>query len=221
MSTAPNPARSDRTAARDPVRTRQSLLQAASEEIHRAGFRGSDLDTILRRTGVTKGAMYHHFENKEALGYAVLEEVIARIMREKWQVPLAQADDPIDALIAIVEATSLMPEHVSCGCPLNNLSQEMSPLDEGFRRCTAKLFDAWHDAIAVALHTGQARGTVRRDVDPGATATFLIAAYEGYMSLGKCFRDVDRMRDGQAMLVRYLASLRPRRRSRASGTQPN
>ena len=50
--------------SRDPVLTRQRLLQAASQEICHSGFRGSDLEAILNRAGVTKGALYHHFENK-------------------------------------------------------------------------------------------------------------------------------------------------------------
>jgi TetR/AcrR family transcriptional regulator, transcriptional repressor for nem operon len=196
-------------AGRDPGRTRASLLQAAFGEMHRSGFRGSDLETILHQAGVTKGAMYHHFDNKEAMGYAVVDEVIGEIMRAKWQTPLQEARNPIDALIGIVRSTSLKPALLTRGCPLNNLAQEMSPLDEGFRRRTARLFDDWRGAVATALRQGQKRGTVRKDVNPDETATFLIAAYEGYMSLAKCFQDAGGLRAGQKTIVRYLESLRP------------
>jgi len=201
--------RGSKATARDPARTRGALLQAAFEEMHRSGFRGSDLETILLKVGVTKGAMYHHFDNKEALGYAVVDEVIAAIMREKWQAPLRAAASPIDALIDIVAGTSLKPEHVRCGCPLNNLAQEMSPLDEGFRKRTAKLFEEWHVAVASALREGKSRGTVRQDVDADETATSLIAAYEGYISLAKCFQSADSLKAGGKTLARYLESLRP------------
>jgi TetR/AcrR family transcriptional regulator, transcriptional repressor for nem operon len=197
------------TMARDPALTRASLLQAAFEEMHRSGFRGSDVETILRKGGMTKGAMYHHFDNKAALGYAVVDEVIAQIMREKWQSPLRDAQNPVDALIGIVKSTSLKPAHLSCGCPLNNVSQEMSPLDEGFRKRTAKVFNDWHVAVATALREGKNHKMVRKDVDPDETATFLIAAYEGYISLAKCFQDASGLRAGKKTLVRYLESLRP------------
>lgn len=200
-----------RRAARDPVRTREALLQAAFGEMHRAGFRGSDLDSILQKVGVTKGALYHHFESKEALGYAVVDEVIAAQVREKWERPLQAAADPVDALIAIVQATSCEPEPLSRGCPLNNLAQEMSPLDEGFRTRTARLFTAWQRAIASALHEGQKHGRVRRDVDAGETASFFIAAYEGFLSLAKCYQDRRSLRGGQRSLVRYLETLRASR----------
>ena len=199
---------------RDSARTRDALRQAAFEEMHRSGFRGADVDAILRKAGVTKGALYHHFDNKEALGYAVVDDVIAQIMREKWQAPLQEARNAIDALIDIIRSTSLLPEHVICGCPLNSLSEEMSPLDEGFRKRTAKVFREWHRALTDALQQGQSLGTVRKDINAGETATFLIAAYEGFMSLGKNAQDAGVLRGGQTALIRYLESLRPQRRSR-------
>jgi TetR/AcrR family transcriptional regulator, transcriptional repressor for nem operon len=202
-------------AARDPARTRETLLRAAFSEIYRSGFRGSDVETILGAAGVTKGALYHHFDSKEALGYAVVDEIVAGIMRDKWQSPLRAARDPLDALIGIVRSTSANVEHVCGGCPLNNLSQEMSPLDEGFRKRTAKVFGDWHHALAAALRDGRARGKVRKDVNPDETATFLIATYEGYLSLAKNAQDAKPLRSGQRTLVRYLESLRPRRGGKA------
>jgi AcrR family transcriptional regulator len=64
------PAHEKKRRTRDPERTRERLLQAAFREIHRSGFQSASIDTILAATNVTKGALYHHFESKEALGYA-------------------------------------------------------------------------------------------------------------------------------------------------------
>ena len=125
---------------RDPERTRVRLLQAAFQEIHRSGFRSADLDAILTKAGVTKGALYHHFDNKEALGYAVADEIIASRVHQKWVQPLRNAKNPIDVLIRIIRSESLKREDVQRSCPLLNLSQEMSGLDEGFRRRTARVY---------------------------------------------------------------------------------
>src|SRR5271168_1712510 len=83
---------------RDSERTRERLLQAASREIYRSGFQSASLDTILASAGVTKGALYYHFNSKEALGYAVVEEVIAPDVHGKWVRPFQRFNDPIDAL---------------------------------------------------------------------------------------------------------------------------
>ena len=197
--------------ARDPERTRERLLRAAFQEMHRSGFRSANVHAILAAARVTKGALYHHFDSKEALGYAVVDEVIASITREMWDWPLRNAENPIDALVGIVQGTSLGSEALEYGCPLNNLSQEMSPLHEGFRRRTARIFKEWHDAVAAALRHGQKRGLVRSDIDAGETATFLIAAYEGLISLVKNSQDVRMWQAGQKSLIRQLESLRGRR----------
>ena len=205
--------RANAVRSRDPERTRQHLLQAAFQEMYKSGYQSADLDAILGKAGVTKGALYHHFENKEALGYAVIEEVITAMTREKWLRPLENARNPIDALIGIFATAPLKMEDIRGGCPLNNLAQEMSSLHEGFRKRIAKGFAIWHDAIANGLREGQKAKQVRHDIDPEETATFIMALYEGYVSLSKNSHDPKLMGSGHNSLIRYLESLRdPRTR---------
>ena len=196
------------TKPRNPERTRERLLLAASREVYISGFRSASLDTILASTGVTKGELYHHFKSKEALGYAIVEEVVATGLRVKWLRPLHSGKDPIDTLIGIVQGQSARPADVRGGCPLNNLAQEMSPLDEGFRKRIAKLFHEWQVGIADALQEGQACGRVRRDVDPAEAAGFLIAVNEGYVSLAKNAQDGKVLKAGLGSIVGWLQSLR-------------
>jgi AcrR family transcriptional regulator len=84
-------------------------------------------------------ALYYHFGSKKALGYAIVEEIIATSMRDKWLRPFQNGADPVDTLIRTVQATSLRPAVVRAGCPLNNLAQEMSQRDERFRKYLAKV----------------------------------------------------------------------------------
>lgn len=218
MSAVKKPSRGRRATSRNAERTRTLLLQAAFEEMYSSGFRSADLDAILAAAGVTKGALYYHFDNKEALGYAVVDEVIASLTDQKWVQPLRNAKDPIDVLVRIIHSESLRKEDVRRGCPLLNLSQEMSGIDEGFRKRTARVFRDWHDAIAGALHEGQKRGAVRNDIDANETATFLIAAYEGYVVLGKVSQDPRTMLSGQRRVSDHIESLRTARgRRRVAG----
>jgi TetR/AcrR family transcriptional repressor of nem operon len=202
--------------SRNPDRTRELLLYAASREVYISGFQSAGLDKILASTGVTKGALYHHFKSKERLGYAIVDEVIAADLRSKWLVPLETADDPIDALIGIVQGESLRPEDVRGGCPLNNLAQEMSPLHEGFRKRLATVFHIWQEGITSALRAGQTHRRVRSDADPAEAAGFLIALLEGYVSLAKNAQDPKVLSTGIKNMVAWLESLRPsdRRRNR-------
>ncbi|PYX48330.1 MAG: TetR family transcriptional regulator [Acidobacteria bacterium] len=196
------------TKLRDPERTRERLLQAASREIYRSGFQSASLDIILASIGVTKGALYYHFKNKEALGYAVVEEVIAPDVHGKWVRPLQSVKDPIDALIGAVQRIPVRLVDVRGGCQLNNLAQEMSPLDAGFRKRLAIVFDAWREAVASTLREGQTHGSVRRDVGPTDAAGLLIAMVEGYGSLAKNAQDPKVMKAGIRNIVDWLRSLR-------------
>lgn len=202
---------------RDPERTRERLLRAGFREVYRSGFQSAGIDTILAATNVTKGALYYHFESKEDLGHAIVEEIIAKLTHERWLVPLQRGRDPIDTLIAIVQTTSVQPAGVKGGCPLANLAQEMSPLDEQFRKRLENIFRAWQEGIANALRRGQSQGTVRRDLIAEETAGFLIAMYEGYVMLAKNAQDAKVWNVGIRNIVGWLRSLRAPRRSARGG----
>jgi TetR/AcrR family transcriptional repressor of nem operon len=201
----PRPAR-----RRDPEGTRQRLLQAAFREVYRYGFQSAAIDTILAATNVSKGALYHHFKSKEALGHAIIEEVIAEITHDRWIRPLEQNQerDPVDVLIGIVQAIPARPGDVRRGCPLVNLTQEMSLLDEQFRWRLEKIFSAWQQGIATALRRGQDAGTVRSDLVPEEAASFLIAMVEGYEVLAKNAQDAKVWNTGTKNIVNWLSSLR-------------
>jgi TetR/AcrR family transcriptional repressor of nem operon len=195
---------------RNPERTRQRLLEAAFREIHRYGFQSAGIDAILAATNVTKGALYHHFGSKEALGYAMVEEIVAKFPRDRWLVPLerSKGKDAIDALIAVVQAIPTRPRDIKGGCPLVNLAQEMSPLDEQFRKRLQRIFQGWQEGVAATLRRGQEQGTVRRDVDAREAANFLIAMVEGYEVLAKNAQDAKVWNAGIRNIVGWLNSLR-------------
>jgi TetR/AcrR family transcriptional regulator, transcriptional repressor for nem operon len=200
--------RENKRGLRDPERTRERLLQAAFREVRRTGFRSAGIDTILAATKVTKGALYYHFDSKEALGYAIVDEVIAKMVRERWLRPLLSEGQAIDILIGIVRRLPTGPADVRESCPLLNLAQEMSPLDEQFRKRLERLFLAWQGGVATLLRKGQSQGTVRRDLNPEETASFLVAMVEGYASLAKNAQDPKVWEVGTRNIVGWLKSLR-------------
>jgi TetR/AcrR family transcriptional repressor of nem operon len=202
---------------RQPDVTREKLLQAAFEEIYRRGFQAASLDTILRKAGVTKGALYHHFPDKAALGQAVVDDVVRKFLLDRWLGVLQQqAGDPVTALQGMLKERSLRLtlDEIELGCPLNNLAQEMSPLDERFRRRVAETYESWSDGFAKILQAGQKEGSVRRDVDAKKIATFLVAAIEGSFGLAKGARSAAVLRSNLRTLSTMLDSLRPAGRKR-------
>jgi AcrR family transcriptional regulator len=190
---------------KDAVGTRRRLLEAAFSEIHACGFRSASVDRMLQAAGLTKGALYHHFESKQALGQAVVSELLGGWIRQ-FAATLAQAADPIAALREWVEAPPWAP--VRMGCPLNNLAQEMAAVDEAFRERIEEVFAAWRGAIADALRGGQKAGQVRPDLDAAQVAGFILAALEGSISLAKSARDEALFQSNMKLLSGFIEGLR-------------
>jgi AcrR family transcriptional regulator len=79
--------------------TTGALLEAARELFARDGYAATSLDAVVAKAGVTKGALYHHFDGKRDLFRAVFEqeqEWLARALREAF----ARETDPWDGLQA-------------------------------------------------------------------------------------------------------------------------
>ena len=199
--------------------TRSGLVRAAFLEMWRHGYQSAGLDRILAGAGVTKGALYHHFKNKLELGYAVVDELIAPFVRQRWSVIL-DAEDPLTAIAAALRdcpvPDELAGDYLSCGCPLNNLAQEMSPIDEGFRQRIHAVFEDWKRILSEALVQGQKNGTVRDNIDTHRAATFIVAVAEGAIGTAKNEQNTDILEVCHEGLTHYLEALRPRRSFRTT-----
>ena len=175
--------------------TRGKILFAAYKEIHANGFQSASLSNILARTGVTKGALYHHFPNKTELGYAVVDEVIAERIHMSFIQPLAHFDDPIEGFIELVQRTGeiFSMTDIELGCPLSVLAQEMAPIDEGFRTRLAAIYEQWHQSIADVLHLAKADGLIIEAVEPYSMAVTIAAILEGSLSAAKVSQSLDKL----------------------------
>lgn len=198
------------TKPKTPDLTRQNLLDAAFAEIHRNGFQAASLTQILAATQLTKGALYHHFPDKKALGLAVIEEMIRPSLAAMMFEPLAESQTPLASMQALLKAKGgeTDPWVVTLGCPLNNLMQEMSPVDEDFRLKLNALFQDWVGVVKQALARGKKSGEVRKDIDPAETAFFIVSALEGCIGMSKNTQSVAAYRGCLSQLSRFLETLK-------------
>jgi TetR/AcrR family transcriptional repressor of nem operon len=200
------------TAKRSPGNTRQRILDAAFDEFYKNGFQGGSLNRIVDEAGTTKGAVFHHFKGKNDLGYAVVEEIIFSDIKERWLDPLADSVDPIAALKKTMRQFAREEDtngRLIQGCPLNNLAQEMAPLDEGFRRRLEKIYSAWREALEAAFARGIKAGTVRKGISPPRVAALVVAALEGIMGTAKNAQSEELLTQAGQGLFDYLDSLKP------------
>jgi TetR/AcrR family transcriptional repressor of nem operon len=199
--------------ARGPEATRAAILNAAFLEFYRNGFQGGSLNHVVESAGITKGALFHHFPNgKQELGYAVVDEMIGPILQQRWLEPLVGSKDPIADLKRAFR--QYVKEDIEAGyflqgCPLNNLAQEMSPLDEGFRKRIDKLYSLWRKTYAEAFAAGIKAGKVSKSVEPASVAALVVASQMGIWGTGKSSRNPELMAQAGEAVCAYLDSLKP------------
>ncbi|MGW5644638.1 TetR/AcrR family transcriptional regulator [Saccharopolyspora sp. NPDC003752] len=83
--------------------TRAALLEAATALFAERGYAGTSLETVASKSQVTRGAVYHHFNNKQALLEAVLGEQESQAVEKIMASAMATAD-PWEAAMNAVEA---------------------------------------------------------------------------------------------------------------------
>lgn len=194
-----------------PDLTRRKILESAFAEFYANGFQGGSLNHIVAAAGATKGALFHHFESKQALGYAVMDDIIGPLLLERWLEPVKDSTDPIGDMQRAFRRyvqSDIATGHWLQGCPLNNMAQEMSPLDDGFQRRINRLYDTWRERYAAALERGMQAGSVRPGISPRSVAALIVAAQMGIWGSGKSSRRVETMRQATDGVCDYLESLR-------------
>lgn len=167
----------------DPQGMRLQILDAAGDLFQAQGYNGTSMQEIVAAAGVTAGAAHHHFATKKALGLAVIRHKVAAAVEETWLLPLRSAPSAQLGIDGIFEqlAAGMDERGQVQGCPLNNLTLELSFADPEFRQELRAIFDDWRETLAAKL--GSEAGA--RDRDAEATATLIIAAYSGAMAMAK------------------------------------
>ena len=82
------------------ARTREALIGAARPLFAERGFAAVGTEEVVRAAGVTRGALYHQFDDKTELFAAVVEQVEAELVEQLAGGSLAEATDPLSALSA-------------------------------------------------------------------------------------------------------------------------
>lgn len=90
--------------ARNPAKTRETILKAAIREFGEHGFKGARVEQIARRAGANMRMLYHYFGNKEKLYIRVLERVYERVRLEEQKVDLKHLD-PVEGMRSLVDFT--------------------------------------------------------------------------------------------------------------------
>jgi AcrR family transcriptional regulator len=166
---------------RDPERSRERILAAATAEFARHGLGGARVDRIATRAATNKRMLYYYFGNKEALFLAVLEAAYARIRGAEQALHLAdlEPEEGVRRLVAFTWNYYLAhPEFLSL------LNSENLHKARYLRR--SRHVAAMHSPLIATLRgileRGVRKGRFRRGVDP--VQLYVSIAALGYFYLG-------------------------------------
>lgn len=185
--------------------TRKLILEKNYEAIRRIGYHGLRTDKVIKELSITKGAFYHYFSDKRTVGYAIVDEIIAPQQIETWKIGLEKTTIALDAICNVIQ--SLMrctcQGEVSLGCPLNNLSQEMSYIDEGFRSRFELIIKTQIRLIIYKLSEDKTGHTLDvGEFEP--FARYILSSIEGSYSIAKILKDKNGFDQNMIQLQNYI-----------------
>jgi TetR/AcrR family transcriptional regulator, transcriptional repressor for nem operon len=176
--------------------TRERILRAAAGLFALKGFHDTKLKEVLCSAKVTTGAFFHHFQNKDDLGFAVIDRHMERRRRQLNKIEEMLPPGPDEGMLTPVfrrlDAIAEMArkrERTKGGCVIGNLTASLSDTHDAFRRRLAACFDEMAREFELPIAALiQERGLSRR-IDAMELARYIVSVIEGAILLARSRED--------------------------------
>ena len=191
-----------RTTARD------RLIAAAHQTVRAKGYAATSVDELCGAAGVTKGAFFHHFPSKEALGVAAANAWTAQAEEHIFTVPeWTRLPDPLDRLLAHIDFRLAMIEGPveDFTCFVGTMVQEAYLTNQPIREACKASIGAYAERLAEDIQAAADQHGAR--VDALSLAYHVQAVLQGAFILAKANNDPSRARDSVTHLKHYVAML--------------
>ena len=176
---------------------RQRILDGARACFARHGYEGATVRRLEEEIGMSRGAIFHHFQDKESLFLAVAEDDVAAMVATVAKQGLVQVMRDLLDRASVPSPDGAEPEVAGWLGTQLEVSRRLRTDPEFAKRWAART-----DAIAAATRDRLSRqrdnGSVRSDVDLAILAQFLELAYDGlvlHLAMGRPFADLGRVLD--------------------------
>lgn len=179
------------------LRTRESILRAATRLFTAKGYHDTKLDDVLEAAGMTTGAFFHHFRSKEDLGLSVLDWYLEQRQRELDEFEQALfptgSADPLEQVFQRLDATAerfrRRLKRNEGGCIFGNLSTTLCENHDGFRRRLAECFEAMALDFKPRLDEAARQYRPGQRIDTRALARYIVSVLEGSIILARANQD--------------------------------
>jgi len=163
--------------------TREKLLDITLEEVYIHGYTATSVDTILKKAGIPKGSMYHHFKGKKELVLAMVQERLFPKMDTFFIFEREAGETVMQRLHNTYAAMSKNKPLVTYGCPLYRLMVELSAIDSEFDALLGSRAKQLHQELAALLQSSINDGEFTEKLDAESFARFMLSATWGILSM--------------------------------------
>ena len=160
--------------------TKERLLHTGLLMMLEHGYNDLGIQALLDATGIPKGSFYHHFAGKEDFALQAVDLYSAKAHEQLDATLLDPTRPPLDRVRAFFERTiEGYAAQGYLGCFFGALGQELSGVNELFRRKISGCLDMIGERIAGSLEEARRRGELPPDTDARQMAELLIDCWEG------------------------------------------
>ncbi len=188
--------------------TRQIILKNGAKLVHSQGFVNTGIQEILDVSAVPKGSFYFYFKSKEDFGKALVDHY-SKSLSAKFDTYLKDTNrTPLDRIKCFFEDSCKFYSSTSFsrGCPIGNLSQEMSDLSEPLRKKLKEAYSKLKSALQTCLIEAQEQEQIDRSLDAAKLATFILNGWEGALLDMKLSKSVTPLVVFKDMLFDFIAA---------------
>tara|TARA_A100000171_G_C2115620_1_gene137626 strand:+ start:556 stop:1161 length:606 start_codon:yes stop_codon:yes gene_type:complete len=171
-------------------RTKKRIIETVAPIFNKKGYQSTALSDITNATGLTKGAIYGNFGNKESLAEACFNHNV-KFLQKGLQMTWAAHPSSIDKLTGLLNFYEQNFETVSNngGCPLMNVAVEADDFHPFFKEKAKTMLLNWKSEIASVIREGQSSGEIKPEIRAQDFANFYIASIEGGILIAKTTND--------------------------------
>ena len=171
---------------RNPEQTRNLIISKAISIFNKKGYRATSLSDITKATGMTKGAIYGNFDNKDAVAVAsfqyATEKVLGELRDQIKNAPTAPLK--LKAILSYYDQYIDNPP-IEGGCPVINTSVEADDEHPLLRMKVVAMITMIKDSLKQIIHRGIMEGQIRKEVDVDLYANMFYSTIKGAILISR------------------------------------
>jgi AcrR family transcriptional regulator len=182
--------------------TRQKLLDAAIDLFSEVGYAAAGLGEIIERAGMTKGALYHHFDSKEALATAIIEQG-TNLTRDAFR-QVCESSSP--ALENLIHGVFIVADLLVSDKTARTAEQLTRGLAE-FNSAASRAWSSLLDSMATQARRASAEDDLWEGVDPDVVSEAILNTMLGAQFLSKTADGIDHIERLTRSLELFLPAI--------------